>query len=244
MKNFSKSFALASTLIAMAFSLPTALAVTLNGVALKHGDLIFTQHGRDIVLYPNVGQSYWEAHQQRLRKRGQTESDAVGAWSHVNFLRHFLHGVDDPVAAVVKPGTAKVPIGHVAFFVINEQGEPFVFEAAEETEGVRRVAWRNWLLDNLVNNEIWVARMKFSEEQAAAIIDTALTLNSREYDITNLDLNDASGFYSSKLVWHAVKKAIGVALDDNPEGKRQTWYSPRQVLTSKYVTEIYRSNKP
>lgn len=130
-----------------------------------------------------------------------------------------------------------VYVGHVAILEIWD-GKPFVIEAVSG-KGVIRQPYENWL-SSRPGEEIWHGRVEdLSEEQRSKIPTEAEKYVGRPYEFFNLDLNDDSGFYCSKLVWLAIFRSLYFAIDDDPESKRNFWFSPKQLMNARRVQVLY-----
>lgn len=222
----------------------SVVAETLHGVDLNHGDLIFLRGTEDIVFYQDsqvaAPEDLWEEARANILAEDERAA-TIETWSYADFLRHFGEGVDDPTSVRAMGGTLPISVGHVAIFFRDQEGLPFIFEAAGAAEGVQRVAWQKWKKHNVVGSDVWIARLTFSEKEIGEVVAEALKHDKAPYDITNRDLTDASAFYCSKLVWLAVKDATGVAMDGNQNGNRFLWYSPLQLLNSEFLDVVASS---
>jgi uncharacterized protein YycO len=130
-----------------------------------------------------------------------------------------------------------VYVGHVAIIEI-EAGKPFVIEAISG-QGVIRHAYEDWLASR-PGEEVWHGRVDdLSKEQRLKIPAEAKKHLGRPYEFFNLDLNDDSGFYCSKLVWLSIFRSLHFAIDGNPDSKRFIWFSPRQLMNARRVRVLY-----
>jgi len=130
-------------------------------------------------------------------------------------------------------------VGHVGIIQI-ENGAPVVIEAMIGF-GVQKVPYKTWI-ESRPNQLFWVSRLKeTSADRRAAVAAVAEHYLGRPYDFWNFNLMDDSRFYCSKLAWLAIDKATGIPPDDNPNGNRVLWYSPKQLLGSQHLESIYSS---
>lgn len=130
-----------------------------------------------------------------------------------------------------------VYVGHVAVLEIWD-GKPFVIEAVS-SRGVVRQPYENWLASR-PGEEVWHGRVAdLPQEQCSKIPAEAKKYLGRPYEFFNLDLNDDSGFYCSKLVWLAIFRSLQFAIDDDPESERFFWFSPKQLMNARRVQLLY-----
>ncbi|MBZ3691637.1 YiiX/YebB-like N1pC/P60 family cysteine hydrolase [Phyllobacterium calauticae] len=130
-----------------------------------------------------------------------------------------------------------VYVGHVAILEICD-GKPFVIEAVSG-RGVVRQSYENWLASR-PGEEVWHGRVAdLPQEQRSEIPAEAKKYLDRPYEFFNLDLNDDSGFYCSKLVWLAIFRSLQFAIDDDPESERFFWFSPKQLMNARRVELLY-----
>lgn len=132
---------------------------------------------------------------------------------------------------------AIVYVGHVAILEICD-GKPFVIEAVSG-KGVVRQSYENWLASR-PGEDVWHGRVEdLPQEQRSEIPAEAKKFLGRPYEFFNLDLNDDSGFYCSKLVWLAIFRSLHFAIDDDPESRRYFWFSPKQLMNARRVQLLY-----
>lgn len=130
-------------------------------------------------------------------------------------------------------------VGHVAFIEVDPATKvPYVIEAVYGknqacTSCVQRIAYADWL-KNRGDVLVWHGRLKGLDEAARIeVVKYARQQVDKPYRFFNFDLADDAGFYCSKLVWQAVKKATGIAVDGNDSPRRLIWFSPLQLMRSK-----------
>lgn len=132
-----------------------------------------------------------------------------------------------------------VYVGHVGIIQI-ENTQPIVVEAMSGI-GVQQVPYTTWI-GSRPGQLFWVSRLKdISSEKRAAIATAAEHYLGRPYNFWNFNLKDDSCFYCSKLAWLAIDETTGIPPDDNPNGDRVLWYSPKQLHGSPHLESIYSS---
>ena len=213
---------------------------SIDGNPLKHGDLIFTRGANDIVPYRGEGAGAWrELQRDILAGEAAAAVSEIANWDHAHFLLHFNHGIDDLDAVANYASAGTVSVGHVAIFY-KDEGASYVLEAAGPSLGVRTISWTDWLDENIERgNALWLARLRFDDAQINSFVQEALSHREKPYSLANRDLDDDREFYCSKLVWHAVKQATGVALDGNASGKRTLWFSPKKLLNNSQLKLVH-----
>lgn len=119
-------------------------------------------------------------------------------------------------------------VGHVAILERDEDGHPWIIEAI--SDGVLRVPYEDWREERNAEH-LWHARLRdFEEKQRAEIAAEARRQVGKPYGFFNFDLEDDRSFYCSKLAWYSVKKKLGLALDGNPDPRRNIWFTPKQMI--------------
>jgi uncharacterized protein YycO len=137
-------------------------------------------------------------------------------------------------------------VGHVAIVDFDSNGKPVVIEAVygeapRGTSIVERLPYDEWI-EVRKSPLVWQGRLKvFDATKRADIAHVANEQLMKPYRFFNFDLSDESGFYCSKLVWYATMKAIGVALDGDPNPRRRIWFSPLQAMKQRDRIEILSS---
>jgi Permuted papain-like amidase enzyme, YaeF/YiiX, C92 family len=133
-------------------------------------------------------------------------------------------------------GLGDIAVGHVGIIEITD-GRPFVVEAMIGP-GVRRLSYADWLRDR-PGEFIWVGRLRgVPPEKRAAVAECAAKQIGKPYKFFDFDLEDASGFYCSKLAWLSVRLGAGFPPDDDPNPNRMLWYSPKQLMKSNHIELI------
>ena len=145
------------------------------------------------------------------------------------FRARFFSGIeeDEVTAAGWLPW-----IGHVAMIYVRE-GKPWVIEST--FGGVRMMPYEEWLKER-GNSLIWHGRVKGMDTAARTRLgEDAVKQLKKPYEFFNFDLSDDHGFYCSKFAWFLIKRAMGIAPDDNPDPRRKFWFSPKQLIRSPHV---------
>ena len=185
----------------------------------------------------------------RSGKLGSTP-DEIAYWKRVADrielldFQSFYHAYaanSSPNAFVTYGGGEVLYVGHVGIIEVDPvSNQAYVIEAVMGKgtaceHCVSRVSYDEWLKgrgDILV----WHARLQNKpSEQRSAIASYAKQQALKPYDFWNFDLSNESGFYCSKLVWQSTQRATGIWLDDNPDPRREFWYSPLQVMKSRHL---------
>lgn len=127
-------------------------------------------------------------------------------------------------------------VGHVAM-VFFKNDTAWVVEAIPGQ--VRTIAYADWL--SVRGHEyIWHGRVEnLTDAQRMSVVLEALQHDQKPYEFWNFNLANGDGFYCSKLVWHVMFHALGLALDDDPEPRRFFWYSPKQMIKSRHIKILY-----
>ena len=126
--------------------------------------------------------------------------------------------------------------GHVGVIFFNDSN-PFVVEATPPN--VRTISYEDWLAER-PGDSVWHGRLRNENgPNRASIAAEACRHTHRSYDFWNLNLNDDSGFYCSKLVWLSVYRELSFALDDDPDPQRGIWYSPKQLMKSPHIVLLF-----
>lgn len=131
-------------------------------------------------------------------------------------------------------------VGHVGIIDFDGHGDAWIIEAVGK-EGVRRIPFVEWM--KLREGELlWLGRLRNHNRRVRARLAFAAREQvGKPYDFWNFDLNDDSGFYCSKLVWCAVYRGMGIAVDGEPRSNRMLWFSPKQLLQLSAIDRIHDS---
>ncbi len=150
--------------------------------------------------------------------------------------RYLLDAAPDTVDAFGSLASL-LPVGHVGIVFFSQTGEPWIAEAMPS--GVRLISYRQWRVDRR-DQVVWHGRLNgVPRDKRALIAAEAIKYKGRPYGFFNFNLADISSFYCSKLAWLSTYRAIGLALDNNPNPWRRFWFSPKQVMKSPHVCLLY-----
>lgn len=137
-------------------------------------------------------------------------------------------------------GDRGIYVGHVGIIDVDPDGTPWVVEGLMR-RGVLRRTYIDWIRERS-GSWVWHGRVSgLDAVQRSAIADEARKHVGKRYDFWNFDLDDDSAFYCSKLVWLAVLRSNGFAIDGNRRAKRWFWLSPKRIL---YVDRVDRLHDP
>ncbi|MGE3917343.1 MAG: YiiX/YebB-like N1pC/P60 family cysteine hydrolase [Hyphomicrobiaceae bacterium] len=222
--------------LAAAITFPIAEGAELpKGLTLQHGDLIWIRGANDYIPY-NSGNDAERWYRQRddHAVNGGVSVAELKQMSYEEYLEYYLGdrrigNTDQNFSG----GSGGVYVGHVAILSILG-GAPYVVEASLR-QGVTKTPLAEWAKSLPHDTEFWSGRLLFDVDTIARIVSTAEVQLGKPYDFWNFDLSSAAGFYCSKLIWYAVMKGAGVALDDVPSPKRALWYSPKQMHRSAHL---------
>lgn len=219
--------------------------------SLESGDLLWPKKPNAIIPYdlkPDSGKETQEqrwtkerdAYVRRARASGEPDAvrsaDAIAAMTFEEFNARYLRDLQ-PGQPVPYGLGGVVAVGHVAIVEKDANGEPYVIEALW-TPGVVRSSYADWLKGR-PGEVVWHGRLKGkSAEERARIAAEAKQFIGVPYDFWNFDLADTRGFYCSKLVWLAVKQAVGLPIDGDSNPRRRLWLSPKQVLNATAVERL------
>ncbi|MGH7770090.1 MAG: YiiX/YebB-like N1pC/P60 family cysteine hydrolase [Candidatus Binatia bacterium] len=152
------------------------------------------------------------------------------------FKRRYLL---DAAADTVEPFSPDIlPVGHVGIVSFSGAGEPSITEAAPGW-GIHMISYREWLARR-PGELVWHGRLAgVPRDQRALIAAEAIKYKGRPYRFFNFNLTDDSGFYCSKLAWLSAYRALGRAVDNDPNPRRRFWFSPKQLMKSPHVCLLY-----
>jgi uncharacterized protein YycO len=163
------------------------------------------------------------------------------------FYARFMEAT--PAGEITPYSAGPTTVGHVAIVEIDGGGARWIIEAMPASNdrkaaypinpGVDRIPYDLWL-QHRKGQLVWQARLRgFSSSERANVAHKAASFRGQPYAMLNFDLSDTTSFYCSKLVWHATKSTLGVAIDDNANPYRFLPLSPKQVLYSKRLTRLH-----
>ncbi len=233
----------------LSISMISWAAVLPNPNTFQAGDLIWPKKPGAYVPYNSQPKGTYEDDSQQWEKEknhfvNQVRSNSNASESERNFAAKFEKMTfeefrqealgEEERSDFVPFGTDFIYSGHVGM-VFFENGEPWVVEAVPG--GVQSISYKQWLQERIGFN-VWHGRFtKPNSEELTKMVDTARQVIGKPYSLWNLNLNDKSSFYCSKLIWFAAFRGINWNID---EGKpdRETWYTPKMLINSHYVKLI------
>lgn len=211
---------------------------------LQSGDLLWPKKPGAYIPYavaePGADELTWEAERQKALAALRADLNVNTAprlrelkdLTFAIFRQRYYNGAV-PGQAVFYASGGVAGVGHVGIVDATPNGA-FVIDA-NPRPGVARTAYASWIRDR-PDHAVWHGRLKNrTAKERRAVASEAAKHIERPYDFWNFNLNDEAGFYCSKLVWLAAFRALGTALDGNPEPQRSFWYSPKQCLNSSEV---------
>jgi len=225
-----------------------------NPQTFQSGDFIWPKKPGAFVPYRSGGVSefeserlQWQRERQEFLKReaGKSAADRLPN-ADLELIRSLdFREFHARYAGDQRPGVpgaystgGGIYVGHVGIVDIDPGGSPWVIEAIWG-KGVIRQSYSDWLRGR-PGEVVWHGRLRdLTPDARAAIALEARKHVGKRYDFWNFDLSDDSGFYCSKLVWLAVMKTQGFAIDGNSNPERGFWLSPKQVLYSKPVARLH-----
>ena len=173
-------------------------------------------------------------------------ANEVEAMSYTRFFHEYAAGVTPSDFQAYGVGNIAY-VGHVGLIEVDADTKtPWVVEAVFGknlacTSCVQRVRYADWLRSR-GNVLVWQGRLRnLNAVQRASVVAVARQHVNKPYRFFNFNLADDRGFYCSKLVWYAVMKATGIAIDGNSQVRRLFWFSPLQAMKAKAQVELISS---
>jgi hypothetical protein len=221
--------------------------------SFESGDFLWPKKPGAYVPYNSGGQAIvarddaveWEVGKQEFLKRIEndpgyfTKADiaAIRELTYREFYARYAGDQQPDMPGVYSAGSG-IYVGHVGIVDIDGDGKPWVIEALMG-DGVVRTAYDKWLLSR-PGQIVWQGRIReISKQDRKKIVIEAMKYLGRPYDFWNFDLNKDDGFYCSKLVWMAVFRSLGFAIDGKANPQRTFWFSPKQLLYAKTITRLH-----
>ena len=217
---------------------------------LESGDLLWPKEPGTFIPYRYVGNTEptadvleWETSRDaaiaEIRKNLTMENVALlnelKDLTYARFRARYLNG-SEPGTLVEYGRGGVAAVGHVAVVLIGSDSVPRVVEAVPPKVIVS--TYDQWVAAR-PKEVVWQGRLRGkSGDERHAVAMEALKYDTRPYDFWKFNLDDETGFYCSKLVWLAAMRAIGLAVDGNPDPKRIFWLSPKQILNSDAIDTI------
>lgn len=224
----------------------TATGLRPDPSAFQPGDLLWPRKPHQYIPYRSqpVGtlkkdKGEWEQEKQRFLARVKNDPQAsdydralAARLETLSFEKFHERYVGDGGEGELTAQGWVPYVGHVAMLYFKDD-RPWVVEAIPGQ--VRTTSYENWIRER-GHEYVWHGRVRgLTDDQRLNMIVQALQHDHKPYEFWNFDLSDEGGFYCSKLMWHAVFRASGVALDDDPEPRRFFWYSPKQMFRSRHI---------
>lgn len=223
-----------------------------DAASLQAGDFLWPKKPGEFIPYRfdsttqgvNADRDEWLEEKQeflgRARASGDPEQAAAAAridkLSYNDFRSFYLRN-QDPDAITPHSLGGVVSVGHVAIVQVARDGSPGVIEALWK-RGVVQSTYAAWVAGR-PGQIVWQGRLKgIAAGDGAKIASEAKRWLGKPYDFWNFDLNNTSGFYCSKLIWHSVMEALHVPVDGDPNPKRALWLSPKQELYSSKIERL------
>jgi hypothetical protein len=246
----------AAAATALAGCLPFAKMRTLSGLpdtsAFEPGDFVWPKPPGIIIPYESRSDNFtdertaWEIQKRefidsvRMNPAASLEDrEAALQLEDITFNVFRRRYLLDAAADTVEPFSPNsLPVGHVGIVFFSRAGEPSIAEAAPGA-GIQMMSYQEWLAIR-PGELVWHGRLKeVSGEKRELIAREAMKYRGRPYRFFNFDLSDDSGFYCSKLAWLSAYRALGLAVDNDPNPRRRFWFSPKQLMKSPHVCLIY-----
>jgi Permuted papain-like amidase enzyme, YaeF/YiiX, C92 family len=207
---------------------------------------VFVPYTQGVNRDPKRDQEIWEKEKREFINRAAKDTylterqiDSIRRLDYREFLARY-HADQRPDNPGVYSSGGGLYVGHVGIVEVSATGEIDVIEALWD-QGVVRQSYKKWLADR-AGEIVWHGRLAQRSNADRERISVECTKHiGRPYEFWNFDLNDDRGFYCSKLVWLSVFRALQLAIDANPNPKRDFWFSPKKLL---YLPTIDRLHDP
>jgi cell wall-associated NlpC family hydrolase len=246
----------AAAATALAGCVPFAKMPTLsdlpNPTTFEPGDFVWPKPPGIIVPYESRPDSLaderivWETQKRQFIDSARTnpaasleDREAAIQLEDITFNAFKRRYLLDAAADTVEPFSPDLlPVGHVGIVFFSRTGEPSITEAAPGA-GIQTISYKEWLAIR-PGELVWHGRLKgVSGDKRELIAREAIKYRGRPYRFFNFDLSDDSGFYCSKLAWLSAYRALGLAVDNDPNPRRRFWFSPKQLMKSPHVCLVY-----
>jgi len=227
---------------------PTAPDETL----LQSGDLVWPKKPNAYVPYiaraekqsAPEDEAEWNAAKQKFLATvkekyayfSDQDIEAIRRLSFADFYAAYA-GTAVPNEPQVLQSGVSLYVGHVGIIQVDPDGGKWVIEALAD-KGVIKRRYGDWLSAR-PGEWVWLGRLKDQPLAARrSISEEAAKYIGRPYDFWNLDLNDHTAFYCSKLAWMAIFRSLKFAVDGNENPKRIFWFSPKQLLYASPIDRV------
>ena len=194
---------------------------------LKTGDLVWPRADNQVVFFKD----------DNPQGRAWLSAQAQAAFS-----------ASDESRTLIELFNSDFWVGHVAWIEVRD-GQPWVVDATPSrsgaampgSRGVATQTYREFLADSAhTQSHIWHGRLRgLSEAQSLALVDAAKAYLGQPYDISPFGFERADDFYCSKLIWHAIRDALGIRLEKKGVSLPQPWFTPWDVLRNERVALLY-----
>jgi hypothetical protein len=217
-----------------------------NPALFESGDLLWPKKPGQFVPYRSVvaadpvedEEQRWLREKQEFIKRARAGTtyftvDELETLEKMSFREFYARYAGDQKPGV--PGAYSsgggIYVGHVAILHIDDEKVPWVIEALWG-KGVVRGTYVDWIRSR-PGEIVWQGRLRNLEPEERGMIATeSKKYIGRPYDFWNFDLNNADGFYCSKLVWLSIWRSLHFAIDGNSNPQRSFWFSPTATAPS------------
>jgi Permuted papain-like amidase enzyme, YaeF/YiiX, C92 family len=223
-----------------------------NKSTFESGDFVwpkkpgkYVPYRNDVDASPDEERQRWQAEKEafvkNIRANPSYFSDAdITELENMTFREFYSRYAGDQKPGV--PGAystgAGIYVGHVGIIEVDSNKIPWIVEALM-TRGVVRTTYDDWIASR-PGEIVWHGRVRdLGAEDRAKIVSDAKKYLGRPYYFWNFDLSDDSQFYCSKLVWLAIWRSLGFAIDGDSNPKRKFWFSPKQLLYAKTITRLH-----
>jgi hypothetical protein len=203
----------------------------------------YNSGGRAVAVGDDAAE--WEAGKQEFLTKISSDHDyftdaditAIRQLTYREFYARYAGDQQPDMPGVYSAGSG-IYVGHVGVVDIDGEGQAWVVEALLGA-GVVRTLYDKWLLSR-PGQIVWQGRIReISKQDRRKIVVEAMKYLGRPYDFWNFDLNNDAGFYCSKLVWMAIFRSLGFAIDGKANPQRVFWFSPKQLLYAKTITRLH-----
>jgi hypothetical protein len=217
---------------------------------LESGDLVwpkkpgsFIPYSQRVGLDRSKDRAIWENEKEEFLAHS-SQPDCHLTTRQISIIRNLdyrsflvMYQGNRPLATPALYSSADAHVGHVGIIDVAPAGEIYVIEALDQ--GVVRDTYQNWL-SGRPGEIVWLGRLdRTGKAERAKISMEAAKYVGRPYNFWNFDLDDANEFYCSKLVWLAIFRSLGVAVDGDPNPKRAFWLSPKQLLDLAIIRRLH-----
>jgi hypothetical protein len=219
-----------------------------NPATFESGDLVWPKKPHVYVPYnagthedPDADRRRWEVEKEQFldqnpMRLSSTRLNEIRQLSYDEFYARYTADQYPNTPGVYGTGGG-IYVGHVGIIWIDPDGIPSVIEAVAPS--VRVIKYADWIKAR-PGEVVWLGRIRDTDKnEREKVPKQALKQLDKPYRFWNLDLDNDSGFYCSKLVWQSIYRSLGFAIDGNPDPKRTFWFSPKQLLYLKTIARLH-----